>query len=165
MANLISRRTLLPTAETGTTALVASRVLRSASRSQAPKVPNLLDHILLGCNDLDRGITFVEQHTGVRAAFGGVHPCRGTQNELLSLGALGERRYLEIIAPDPKQPGVTSRGGDLRSITNPSLVGWAAHPAAIGHTAKRLTDAAIPHSGPTDGSRRKPDGTTLHWAT
>jgi hypothetical protein len=165
MPILISRRALLATSATATTALLAPRVLRSASHSQAPKVPKLLDHILLGCNDLDRGITFVEQHTGVRAAFGGVHPGRGTQNALLSLGALGERRYLEIIAPDPKQPGVTSRGGDLRSITNPSLVGWAAHPAAIGNTAKRLTDAAIPHTGPTAGSRRKPDGTTLHWAT
>src|SRR5438034_11265512 len=42
------------------------------------EVPRLLDHILLGSNDLDRGIAFVEEHTGVRAAFGGVHPGRGT---------------------------------------------------------------------------------------
>ena len=122
----------------------------------------MLDHILLGCSDLDRGIAFVEQHTGVRASFGGVHPGRGTQNALLSIGEL---HYLEIIAPDPQQPGVSSRGGDLRSLAEPKLVGWAARPASIGNTAKRLTEANVAHSGPTAGSRNRPDGTTLHWAT
>src|SRR5215469_8236759 len=38
------------------------------------EVPTLLDHILLGSNDLQRGIDLLAQHTGVRATFGGVHP-------------------------------------------------------------------------------------------
>ena len=32
------------------------------------EVPPLLDHFILGCADLDHGIAYVEQRTGVRAA-------------------------------------------------------------------------------------------------
>src|SRR5579863_666599 len=87
------------------------------------QVPPLLDHILLGCGDLQSGIEFVEQHTGVRAAMGGVHPGRGTQNALLSLGT---RRYLEIIAPDPAQHTDNALAAKVQSLTEPRLVGWAA---------------------------------------
>jgi hypothetical protein len=124
-------------------------------------VPSLLDHILLGCSDLQRGIDFVEERTGVRAAFGGVHPGRGTQNALLSLG---ERRYLEIIAPDPKQNGPTSHP-QLATMTEPRLIGWAAHPGDLGALAKKLGDAGVAFEGPTPGSRKRPDGRVLSWRT
>lgn len=121
----------------------------------------MLDHILLGCNDLDRGIAFVEQHTGVRAAFGGVHPGRGTCNALLSLG---EKHYLEIIAPDPQQPGAPDTR-DLLKLTEPRLVGWAAHPGDISQFAAHLRDDGIAFEGPTPGSRKRPDGRLLQWKT
>ena len=135
------------------------------------EVPALLDHFILGCDDLDRGVAFVEQRTGVRAAFGGVHPGRGTRNALLSLG---ERRYLEIMAPDPAQnvaPGAPVPGSrpsqiaKLRELREPRLVGWAAHPGDLETFAARLRDARIEFEGPRAGSRQRPDGKILHWKT
>ena len=123
--------------------------------------PALLDHILLGSRDLQEGIDFVERHTGVRATFGGVHPGRGTQNALLSLG---ERRYMEIIAPDPAQPGVKNpMASGLHSLTELRLVGWAAHPGSLPVFAGRLRTAGITFEGPTPGSRKRPDGQLLKW--
>ena len=131
------------------------------------RVPKMLDHVLLGCNDLERGIAFVEGHTGVKAAFGGVHPGRGTQNALLSLG---ERRYLEIIAPDPKQAATSGPQSSvarlgLRELAEPRLVTWAAHPGSVAALAEKLKKAGVAAQGPTPGSRKRPDGRLLEWKT
>lgn len=123
----------------------------------------MLDHLLLGCHSLEVGVAFVEHFTGVKAAFGGVHPGRGTQNALLSLG---ERRYLEIIAPDPQQKdGSAPLLTKLKEIREPKLVGWAAHPRNIEALAAQLQHANIAATGPTPGSRKRPDGGVLHWQT
>lgn len=124
-------------------------------------MPVVLDHILLGSHDLDRGIDFVEKHTGIRAAFGGVHPGRGTRNALLSLG---EKHYLEIIARDPLQSGTPDDYG-LEKLTEPRLVGWAAHPGDLHAFAIRLRDLGLAFEGPTPGSRKRPDARLLQWKT
>ena len=131
------------------------------------EVPEVLDHILLGCNDLGRGIAFVEERTVVKAAFGGVHPGRGTQNALLSLG---ERHYLEIIAPDPKQEGTAGAQSSvarlgLRELVEPRLVSWAAHPGSVAALAEKLKKAGVGAEGPTPGSRKRMDGRLLEWKT
>jgi len=149
----ISRRLFLTLA---TGAVIATRQLFAAI-----EVPTLLDHILLGSPDLKAGIDFVEKHTGVGATFGGVHPGRGTQNALLSLG---DRRYLEIIAPDPAQPGVKNPiASRLHSLPEPRLVGWAAHPGSVTAFAEKLTAVGLKYEGPTPGSRKRPDGQLLKW--
>jgi hypothetical protein len=127
------------------------------------EVPTLLDHILLGVPDLETGIALVESHTGVRAVFGGVHPGRGTQNALLSLG---DRRYLEIIALDPAQPDAKNpTAAEIRSLKEPRLVGWAAHPGNLSSFAEKIRAAGIAFQGPTPGSRKRPDGRLLQWQT
>ena len=158
MFRMISRRLFL--------ALTGGAILAPTVSWSADEVPALLDHILLGCNDLDRGIAFVEERTGVRAAFGGVHPGRGTRNALLSLG---ERRYLEIIAPDPKQDGVQPFAVQqltvIKELTTPGLIGWAAHPGEIEAFAKKLRESGIAIEGPWPGSRVRPDGRVPRWKT
>ena len=132
----------------------------------ATEVPPLLDHVLLGCDDLDRGIDYVEQHTGIRAAFGGVHPGRGTRNALLSLG---ERHYLEVIAPDPKQDRIEQfaqkQVAQLKQLSSPRLIGWAAHPGDLEKFSAHLREAGVAFDGPRPGSRQRPDGKLLQWKT
>ena len=144
----------------------ASLFARQRQQSDVPplvdQVPPMLDHILLGCSDLQGGIDFVEQHTGVRAVFGGVHPGRGTQNALLSLGT---RRYLEIIAPDPQQSAADEHATRLRKLAEPRLVGWAVHPGDLQVLAADLGKVGIVTQGPNPGSRKRPDGRVLHWST
>ena len=126
--------------------------------------PALLDHIILGCADLDGGIRFVEERTGVRAAPGGVHPDRGTSNALLSLG---ERHYLEIMAPDPNAKAVQAWAArqleTLKGLVNPRLMGWAVHPNDIGGLAKKFQESGLQVLGPWPGSRTRPDGRVLSW--
>jgi hypothetical protein len=151
----LSRRHFLFTVSA---ALAAARITQSAQPETAPK---LLDHILIGSPDLDAGIKFVEESTGVRAAFGGVHPGAGTRNALLSLGT---NRYLEIIAPDPAQPA-SDDARDLRKLEEPVIVGWAQHPGDIEAFAQRLKSEGVEVDGPKPGSRKRPDGRVLNWKT
>jgi len=151
MIQNISRRNFL--AITGA-ALVVPSFLRAAG-----DVPLPFDHMILGVDNLDRGIAFVEDCLGVRAVFGGVHPGRGTQNALLSLGG---QRYFEIIAPDPKQT-VEPQYVQLLHMREPHLLGWAAHTNDIATVAKKISAAGIKFQGPAEGSRARPDGKVLHW--
>jgi Glyoxalase-like domain len=158
MSSCISRRSFLALA----TATLTARP-SFASGDKISSVPADLDHILLGINSLDLGISWLEERSGVRAVFGGVHPGRGTRNALLSLGP---RRYLEIIAPDPAQ-AVSGSGHELadqlRAIQEPRLVGWAVHTNDLAALVLKAAAAGIAIEGPRDGSRSRPDGKVLRW--
>ena len=126
--------------------------------------PSLLDHVILGCNDLDAGIRFVQEGTGVRAAPGGVHPNRGTSNALLSLG---DRHYLEIMAPEPNARDVQAWADPqlevLKGLANPRLMRWAVHPNDIDSLAKKFRESGLQILGPWPGSRTRPDGRIVSW--
>jgi hypothetical protein len=149
MTPRISRRTLLAAAG----ALALPRV------AQAADVPRSFDHVQLGCNDLDKGIAFVESKTGVKAAFGGVHPGRGSRNAVLKLG---ERRYLQILAPDPAQDRSLDVRG-LYKIESPRLLEWAAHVDDLDRLSRALAAAHIERKPIFPGLRKLPDGKVLRW--
>jgi len=117
------------------------------------------DHILLGAPDLEVGIRWVEERTGVRAKFGGNHPGRGTRNALLALGA---GHYLEIIAPDPAQATAPDERG-LKELSSPRIIQWAIHSEDLAAAKSAAAAAGIKTIGPEPGSRRRPDGKTLRW--
>lgn len=157
-SNLISRREFV--IMTGATVAMPRNLFATE------KVPTMLDHLLLGCSDLDAGIAFAEKHTGVKPAVGGVHPGRGTRNALLALGPL---HYLEVIAPDPAQSEPPKARAELpamlKKLTTPTLVDWAVHTSDIVGVAERWEKAGIQFQGPTPGSRARPDGKMLRWQT
>ncbi len=151
----MNRRTFLAAA-IGT--LVASTLSIGAGDS---KLLENLDHILLGCNNLDNGIAYMERLSGYHAAFGGSHPGRGTRNALLKMGP---HSYLEIIAPDPLQMELAWHA-DIALLSEPVLVGFAIRHNNLESFASSLREKGIACVGPTPGSRARPDGQLLGWQT
>jgi Glyoxalase-like domain len=125
---------------------------------QKPAV-TAVDHLLLGTSDLDRGIAWVQERTGLKPVVGGSHPGRGTRNALLSLGG---RQYLEVIAPDPAQKTYSFQL-DIRSLETPRLITWAAFAPDLDAVARTARAAGLQVFGPSDGSRVRPDGKVLKW--
>ena len=129
-----------------------------AAGSASSAVAAQIDHILLGIDDLDRGIEAFEQATGVKPIYGGKHP-GGTHNALVSLG---DGTYLEIIA---LQRGVTPQGefAGLKELHTLTPVGWAVSAQDSAQLRKSLSTASMPVTEPVPGSRTTPTGFTLSW--
>jgi hypothetical protein len=158
MPTPVSRRAFVQLAASGLAAGVSS--FRLPMTQPAMPAATAVDHLLLGVADLDAGIDWVEQRTGVRAVVGGIHPGRGTRNALI---ALSGRQYLEILAPDPAQEG----GGraDLIALSEPRLITWSALSTDIDALAARVKAAGLSTTGPRPGSRARPDGRMIEWTT
>jgi hypothetical protein len=146
---------------TRVTLLSAAWQLTQGAAMAQRSARDAVDHLLLGAPDLDSGIAWLATRTGVKAAVGGVHPGMGTRNALASLGG---RQYLEIIAPDPAQTEFKFQI-DLRKLAAPRLVTWAASTSDADGIADAARAAGFGVFGPRDGSRKRPDGSVLHWRT
>ena len=121
-----------------------------------------IDHVILGINDLQKGIEELERVTGVRAVFGGAHPGRGTQNALISLG--GEH-YLEILAPNPEDRESKEPLAELQGLAALTPVGWAARADDLPALQQTLRSRGIRTGEIRPGARNRPDGSRLAWKT
>ncbi len=119
-----------------------------------------LDHLMWGAPTLEAGMAEAERLFGVVPAPGGVHPGVGTQNALLSLG---ERHYLEIIAPDPNQDLAGTFGERIAGLESCGLITWAAAASGLAAVAERAAGMEITARGPVASRRRTPDGDLLQW--
>src|SRR5262249_18998146 len=111
---------------------------RAVSRRSERHAMRELDHLIFVAPSLATGVDLLEQRLGVRATVGGKHIGRGTENAVLGLG---ERRYLEVLAPDPDQPEVARRFLGVSERTSPRLATWVARAsdlAGIGEAARDL---------------------------
>jgi len=118
------------------------------------------DHFLLGCSSLEAGIQFIKDKTGIEAIKGGKHPHIGTHNALLSLG---EKVYLEIIAPDPEAKSLIEAYAFLKEMNAPTLFMWAARTDNMDDLLKRVREAGYKNSGISPGSRQRTDASVLKW--
>lgn len=133
-----------------------------ASARQGKESAATIDHFILAINDLDRGVAEFERMTGVRPVFGGVHPGRGTQNALASLG---DGRYIEILAPNPAETNPERPIDGLKAMTKLTPAGWALATTDIEALRRRAEAAGVALSPTMGGSRALPDGSRLEWRT
>ena len=120
-----------------------------------------VDHLIYAAPDLTTAVAEVAERFGVRAQAGSKHIGLGTHNALLALGPL---TYLEIIAPDPEQPGpsVPAPFGVDR-LTHGQLAGWAIACDDIDGTVATVRSHGYDPGEVSDGQRVGPTGTVLRW--
>lgn len=118
-----------------------------------------IDHLLYGTKDLNEGIAYIHELTGIKPVIGGSHPGLGTHNALMGLG---NNIYLEIIAPDPNQ-NVEHIWMDLDQLKKPKLFRWAATTGDAHQVRNQGLKTGIDIGEVKSGSRYKPDGSLLEW--
>jgi Glyoxalase-like domain len=153
---VLTRRSFL----SATASTLAVSLLARGQMKPLP-FPLNLDHLIVGCRDLDTGIAFVEKLSGYNAALGGSHPGRGTRNALLNLG---HHVYLEILARDPAQPQLLWHK-EIATLTEPRMIGFALRQIDLGKLAQLLRERGMACVGPAPGSRARPGGQTYRWQT
>ncbi len=128
----------------------------------APPPDQIVDHIVYAAPDLDAAVADLGARLGVRPAYGGSHPGAGSHNALLDLG---DRAYLEIIAPDPGQPDPVGRRRPfgLDELDAPRLAGWAAKATDLEARVAAARARGFDPGEARTMRRRRPDGVELVW--
>lgn len=117
-----------------------------------------IDHFVWATADLFSEIIHFEAKMGLRPLFGGRHEGRGTHNALLYLG---QRCYLELIAPDPGQAVKPWILGDRPSE---GLIHWAWRTNRIEMDRAWCIETGWDLGPIQDGQRTLQNGHILQWS-
>jgi len=119
------------------------------------------DHILIGAPDVDLGIRWIEERTGVRAMFGGNHPGAGTRD------APAFPRHRALSGNHRSRPCASQRARHTRAKRPfvARIIQWAIHTENIAAAKRMVETGGIKTVGPQPGSRQRPDGKLLRWQT
>ena len=145
---------------------LAALVAVGTGSSRFPESPVQIDHIILGIDDLERGVAEFEAKTGVRPVFGGAHPGRGTHNALASLGG---GTYIEILAPNPAEAPADATSdamiAGLAKVAALTPIGWALSATDLAAVKRRAEAGGVTTTQVMPGARNLPDGSRLEWMT
>jgi len=147
--------------------LAISSSLAAQTEGQTQRANHYLDHVVIGINDLDQGVKEIERITGVRPKADGRDPQLGTHSAVIGLG---DKSFLEIIAPDPKadpalieaelKPLFVDRLERFESLTPFS---WAIGTSNLDKTVLFARRSNIRTSEPLPGSRKRSWGRQTRW--
>jgi hypothetical protein len=115
-----------------------------------------IDHVVYAVADLQAAGTRFADLRGLGSVEGGRHPGWGTANRIVPLGP----NYVELVAAVDRAEAAASYFGRpvMDAVASGErLVGWAVATDHLEPIASRLALEII------DGSRTRPDGSTLHW--
>lgn len=133
------------------------------STSGSPVAPLKVDHASICGSDLD-ALRAAFTSIGLAPDYGGPHGNGVTQMALIGFD---DGSYLELIAPvkkdDPKLASASDWGKFIIADAGPCA--WAVGSRDLAGDVERLKKAGVSVKGPSGGSRKKPDGTTIEWQT
>lgn len=121
----------------------------------------MIDHLVYAAPDLAAAVADLNRRFGVSLAAGGQHLGLGTRNYL---AGLGNGAYLEVIGPDPDQPDPDGdRPFAVDHLSEPRLLTWAARVDDLDQAVRAARRRGVDPGPITTMSRRREDGTALHW--
>lgn len=148
-------------------ALSLSMPLLAQKSAEGPRANHYLDHLVLGIDDLEKGVDDVQRLTGVQPKFDGRDTRLGTQSAVIGLG--GEA-FLEIMAPDPKadpsaiDPELKALFLDrLATFESLTPFRWAVGSTNLEKTKWLARRAGSHTTDAADGSRQRGWGRTVDW--
>jgi hypothetical protein len=141
-------------------ALLVFVLLGTLAAQDQPKSPVFLniDHASVCGSNLDN-MRQAFASVGLTTDYGGPHSTGGTHMALLGFD---DGSYLELIAPQDASSAQASEWAKFMSA-DAGPCAWAVEPKDIDAEVQRLKAAGVTVTGPTNGSRKRPDGMNIEW--